>query len=70
MSEKVIDKGDMCLHCREDTKFGGGKFVNRYPVLDYLIMTYNKRRTVIVVMIVKINTTKIIPKWSNENPSH
>ena len=26
----IIDKGDMCLHCREDTKFGSGKFVNRY----------------------------------------
>ena len=24
--------GDMCVHCRQDTKFGSGKFVNRYPV--------------------------------------
>jgi len=31
MSEKVVDRGDMCLHCRQDTKFGSGKFVNRYP---------------------------------------
>tara|TARA_Y100000310_G_scaffold155757_1_gene155225 strand:+ start:40 stop:414 length:375 start_codon:yes stop_codon:yes gene_type:complete len=27
----IIDRGDMCLHCRQDTKFGTGKFVNRYP---------------------------------------
>lgn len=29
---KVIDMGDMCLHCRKDTSFGSGRFVNRYPV--------------------------------------
>jgi len=32
VTSEIIDKGDMCLHCREDTKFGSGKFVNRYPV--------------------------------------
>jgi len=31
MNNKLIDRGDMCLHCRQDTKFGSGKFVNRYP---------------------------------------
>ena len=31
---KIIDRGDMCLHCRKDTKFGSGRFVNRYPVLE------------------------------------
>ena len=28
---KVIDRGNMCLHCRKDTSFGSGRFVNRYP---------------------------------------
>ena len=28
----TVDIGDMCVHCRQDTKFGSGKFVNRYPV--------------------------------------
>ena len=32
VTSEIIDKVDMCLHCREDTKFGSGKFVNRYPV--------------------------------------
>ena len=31
MSKKVVDRGDACLDCREDTKFGSGKFVNRTP---------------------------------------
>ena len=35
INEKVIDKGNMCLHCREDTKFGSGKFVDRYPAEIY-----------------------------------
>ena len=34
VTSEVIDKGDMCLHCRQDTKFGSGKFVNRYPVFE------------------------------------
>ena len=25
----------MCLHCRQDTQFGSGKFVNRYPAEIY-----------------------------------
>ena len=32
---KVIDKGNMCLHCRKDTSFGSGRFVNRYPTNIY-----------------------------------
>ena len=33
MSEnEVIDIGNMCVHCRRDTSFGSGKFINRYPV--------------------------------------
>ena len=33
MSEnEVIDIGDRCVHCRRDTSFGSGKFINRYPV--------------------------------------
>lgn len=28
---KTVDREDMCLHCRQDTKFGSGRFVNRYP---------------------------------------
>ena len=31
MSE-VIDIGNLCVHCRKDTSFGSGRFVNRYPV--------------------------------------
>lgn len=31
MSSKVIDLGDLCVWCRQDTSFGSGKFVNRYP---------------------------------------
>ena len=31
MSE-VIDIGILCVHCRQDTSFGSGRFVNRYPV--------------------------------------
>jgi len=26
------DIGDLCVHCRRDTSFGSGLFVNRYPV--------------------------------------
>ena len=29
---EVIDIGNLCVHCRQDTSFGSGKFVNRYPV--------------------------------------
>lgn len=29
---EVIDIGNMCVHCRRDTSFGSGRFVNRYPV--------------------------------------
>ena len=30
----TVDLGNKCVHCREDTSFGSGKFVNRYPVFD------------------------------------
>ena len=33
---KVIDIGDLCVHCRRDTSFGSGRFVNRYPVFGFL----------------------------------
>jgi len=26
------DLGSLCVHCRNDTSFGSGRFVNRYPV--------------------------------------
>ena len=26
------DIGNLCVHCRNDTSFGSGRFVNRYPV--------------------------------------
>ena len=29
---EVIDIGNLCVHCRKDTSFGSGRFVNRYPV--------------------------------------
>lgn len=29
---EAVDIGDLCVHCRRDTSFGSGKFVNRYPV--------------------------------------
>ena len=28
----TVDIGNKCVHCKEDTSFGSGKFVNRYPV--------------------------------------
>lgn len=28
----VRDIGDTCVDCRQDTSFGSGRFVNRYPV--------------------------------------
>jgi len=27
-----VDIGNLCVHCRKDTSFGSGRFVNRYPV--------------------------------------
>jgi len=27
----MINRGEMCLSCRQDTSFGTGKFVNRIP---------------------------------------
>ena len=27
-----VDLGNLCVHCRNDTSFGSGRFVNRYPV--------------------------------------
>ena len=32
MLSEVIDIGNLCVHCRQDTSFGSGRFVNRYPV--------------------------------------
>ena len=29
-----VDLGNLCVHCRNDTSFGSGRFVNRYPVFD------------------------------------
>ena len=26
--------GNKCVHCKNDTSFGSGRFVNRYPVFD------------------------------------
>lgn len=31
---QYVDLGDLCVHCRESTSFGSGRFVNRYPVMD------------------------------------
>lgn len=28
---EVLDIGNECVHCRKDTSFGSGRFVNRYP---------------------------------------
>ena len=28
---KKIDLGNKCVHCKKDTSFGSGRFVNRYP---------------------------------------
>lgn len=28
----MIDQGNMCLECRQDTSFGTGKYVNRTPL--------------------------------------
>ena len=28
---RVIDIGDLCTHCGQDTSFGSGLFVNRIP---------------------------------------
>ena len=27
----VLDIGNECVHCRKDTSFGSGRFVDRYP---------------------------------------
>ena len=32
---ETIDLGDKCGHCKNDTSFGSGRFVNRYPVFGY-----------------------------------
>ena len=32
--ESHIDMGDLCVHCENDTSFGSGRFVNRYPVFE------------------------------------
>ena len=50
-----VDLGNKCVHCKEDTSFGSGKFVNRYPVFgldpdgtgteydgDIVVMNVNK----------------------------
>ena len=28
---KKIDLGNKCVHCKKDTSFGSGRFVNRHP---------------------------------------
>ena len=28
---KVLDIGNKCVHCRQDTSFGSGRWVDRYP---------------------------------------
>ncbi len=30
-AEELINMGDLCLECRNDTSFGSGRFVNRIP---------------------------------------
>ena len=30
-----VDIGNLCVHCRQDTSFGSGRFVNRYPVFGF-----------------------------------
>jgi hypothetical protein len=35
MMSKEIDVGELCVHCRQDTSFGSGRFVNRYPVFGF-----------------------------------
>ena len=32
MSSEKIDLKNKCVHCKQDTSYGSGKFVNRYPV--------------------------------------
>jgi hypothetical protein len=29
---EIVEMGNLCVWCREDTSFGSGKFVNRIPV--------------------------------------
>ena len=28
---QVLDIGNQCVHCRKDTSFGSGRWVDRYP---------------------------------------
>ena len=28
---KKVNLGNKCVHCKKDTSFGSGRFVNRYP---------------------------------------
>ena len=30
--ETEVDLGDLCVHCENDTSFGSGRFVDRYPL--------------------------------------
>ena len=32
MSSQKIDLKNKCVHCKQDTSYGSGKLVNRYPV--------------------------------------
>jgi hypothetical protein len=32
MVKDVVNMGNLCIWCRQDTSFGSGKFVNRIPV--------------------------------------
>lgn len=35
----MLEMGDLCAWCGENTAFGSGKFVNRIPVITNLEMT-------------------------------
>jgi hypothetical protein len=35
MSNLVLDVGNQCVWCQEDTAFGSGRFVDRIPVSTY-----------------------------------
>ena len=38
--EELMDIGNNCMHCNEDTSSGSGRFVNRVPATLYLFPEY------------------------------
>jgi len=46
MQDKILNIGNLCTWCGEDTSFGSGKFVNRIPVYtDIASTTYGESMT-------------------------